>query len=227
MYNKATHFLESSVGRKIVMAITGQVLVFFIVFHVAGNSSIFFHKLNAYVAVLYTLPVFVWGGRIILFAAFIFHMWYGAKLKLENHSAKPQAYALTHYLNATFAGRNMIWTGVFIFAFLIYHLLHFTFQVTNPSIAADAHPDKLGRPDVFLMVVRSFQNIDISLVYIVSLVALLLHLYHGIQSSFQTWGMNSDRTLPVIEKTGTIASVLLFIWYSAIPVAIVVGILKG
>ena len=174
-----------------------------------------------------TLPVFVWGGRIILLAAFVFHVWYGTMLKLENHSAKPQTYALTHYLNDTFAGRNMIWTGVIIIVFLIYHLLHFTFQVTNSSIAADAHPDNLGRPDVFMMVFRSFQHIDISLVYIVSLVALLLHLYHGIQSSFQTWGLNNDQTLPVIEKTGTIASVLLFIWYSAIPVAIVVGILKG
>jgi succinate dehydrogenase / fumarate reductase cytochrome b subunit len=177
------------------MAITGQILIIFVIFHVAGNSSIFFHKLNAYVAALYTLPVFVWGGRIILLAAFIIHIWYGTMLKLENHSAKPLAYALTHYLNATFSGRNMIWTGGFIFAFLIYHLLHFTFQVTNPSIAADAHPDSLGRPDVFMMVFRSFQHIDISLVYIASLVALLLHLYHGIQSSFQTWGLNNERTL--------------------------------
>jgi len=217
----------STVGRKIVMALTGQVLVLFILFHIAGNSSIFFRALNAYVAGLYGLPVFVWGGRAVLVAAFAFHMWYGTMLKLENHSAKPRAYALSHYLNATFAGRNMIWTGTLIITFLIYHLLHFTFQITNPSIAADAHPDNLGRPDVFMMVVRSFQHTDISLVYLVSLVALLLHLYHGIQSSFQTWGMNNDRTLPVIEKTGMIASVLLFIWYSAIPVAIVVGILKG
>ena len=217
----------STVGKKIVMALTGQVLVVFIIFHVAGNSSIFFHKLNAYVAALYTLPVFVWGGRAVLVAAFAFHIWYGTRLKLENHSAKPEAYALTQYLNATFAGRNMIWTGTLIAAFLIYHLLHFTFQVTNPSIAADTHPDSLGRPDVFMMVVRSFQHIDISLVYVVSLIALLLHLYHGIQSSFQTWGLNNDRTLPVIERTGMTAAIVLFLWYAAIPISIVIGILKG
>lgn len=226
MYNRATHFLESSVGRKIVMAITGQILVIFVIFHVVGNSSIFFHKLNAYVVSLYGLPVFVWGGRAVLVAAFAFHIWYGTMLKLENHSAKPQAYALTHYLNATFAGRNMIWTGAFLITFLIYHLLHFTFQVTNPSIAADAHPDSLGRPDVFMMVVRSFRHIDISLVYVVSLVALLLHLYHGIQSSIQTWGLNNDRTLPVVEKTGMTASIILFLWYATIPISIVMGILK-
>jgi succinate dehydrogenase / fumarate reductase, cytochrome b subunit len=216
----------STVGRKIVMAITGQVLVVFIIFHVAGNSSIFFHKLNAYVAALYTLPIFVWGGRAVLVAALAFHIWYGTRLKLENHSSKPEAYALTRYLNATFAGRNMIWTGAFIFTFLIYHLLHFTFQVTNPSTAADTHPDSLGRSDVFIMVVRSFQHIDISLVYIVSLVALLLHLYHGIQSSFQTWGLNNDRTLPVTERTGMTAAIILFLWYATIPMAIFLGLLK-
>ena len=219
-------FPTSTVGRKIVIAITGQILVLFIIFHIAGNSTIFFHTLNAYVAGLYGLPVFVWGGRAVLVASFALHMWYGTILKLENYSAKPRAYALTHYLNATFAGRNMIWTGTFIITFLVYHLLHFTFQVTNPSIAADTHPDTLGRPDAFAMVVRSFQHGDISFIYIVSLVALLLHLMHGIQSSFQTWGMNNERTLPVVEKTGTIAAIILFLGYAAIPITIVAGLLK-
>ncbi len=122
----------STVGRKIIMAITGQILVFFIVFHISGNSSIFFHTLNAYVVFLHSLPVVIWGGRLFLLAAFGLHLWYGAVLKLENYEAKPQPYAVTHYYQATFAGRNQIWTGVIIAAFLVYHLLHFTLQVTNP-----------------------------------------------------------------------------------------------
>ncbi len=216
----------SSVGRKIMMAITGQILVIFIVFHIAGNSSIFFHKLNAYVVALYTLPIFVWGGRIVLVLAFLFHIWYGTVLKLENYSAKPQSYAVVHYNRATFSGRYQIWTGVVIAAFLIYHLLQFTFQVTNPGIAADTHPDALGRPDIFTMVVQSFRNIGISGIYVISLAALGLHLLHGVQSSFQTWGLNDERTLPVIEKTGTIASIILFLWYVAIPGVILIGLLK-
>ncbi len=218
---------SSTVGRKIIMAFTGQVLVLFVVFHIAGNSTIFFHKINAYVVALYGLPVFVWGGRAVLAIAFALHIWYGTELKLENYAAKPQSYAMTRYRRATFAGRYQIWTGAIIAAFLAYHLLQFTFQVTNPAIAADAHPDIFGRPDVFTMVVRSFRQIGISGVYVVSLAALELHLLHGIQSSFQTWGLNNDRTMPVYEKTGTASSVVLFIWYSAIPIAIVVGILKG
>jgi succinate dehydrogenase / fumarate reductase, cytochrome b subunit len=216
----------STVGRKITMAITGQFLVFFIVFHIAGNSSIFFHALNAYVVALHTLPVVVWGGRLVVVAAFALHIWYGTVLKLENYAAKPQSYAMTNFRNATFAGRYQIWTGVVIAAFLIYHLLQFTFRVTDPSISADTHLDALGRSDVFMMVVRSFQQIGISGVYGVSLAALGLHLLHGIQSSFQTWGMTNDRTLPVFEKSGTVASVILFLWYIAIPVSIVMGLLK-
>src|SRR5512147_1578251 len=215
----------STVGRKIMMAISGQVLVIFIVFHITGNSSIFFHKLNAYVVALHTLPVVVWGGRLFLVAAFALHIWYGTVLKLENYSAKPRSYAVTNYRNATFAGRNQIWTGAVIAAFLVYHLLQFTFRVTNPDISADTHQDALGRPDVFMMVVRSFEQLGISGVYLIALAALGLHLFHGIQSSCQTWGMTNDKTLPVIEKSGTAASVLLFIWYIAIPVAALAGIL--
>jgi succinate dehydrogenase / fumarate reductase cytochrome b subunit len=226
MYNKATHFLKSSVGRKVLMALSGQILVIFVIFHIAGNSTLFFHKLNAYVVGLYGLPVFVWGGRVILIAAFAVHLYYGTVLKLENYASKPQPYAVTRYLHATFAGRNQIWTGVIIVVFLVYHLLQFTFQVTNPAISADGHPDALGRPDVFMMVVRSFQNIGITAAYVISLAALGLHLLHGMQSSIQTWGLNDERTLPAFEKSGALASVMLFLWYISIPVVVVLGILR-
>jgi succinate dehydrogenase cytochrome b subunit len=216
----------STVGRKIMMAITGQILVIFLVFHISGNSTIFFHKLNAYVAALYTLPVFVWGGRIVIILAFILHMWYGTILKFENRAAKSESYIETNYRQATFAGRYQIWTGVIVAAFLVYHLLQFTFQLTSPMLAANTHLDTLGRANIFMMVVSSFQQIGISSIYIISLAALGLHLLHGIQSSFQSWGLTNDRTLPVIEKTGAVASVILFLWYIAIPVAIVVGLLK-
>ncbi len=220
-------FPTSTIGRKIVMAITGQILVLFIIFHIAGNSTIFFHALNAYVAGLYRFPVFVWGGRIVLVLAFLFHSYYGILLKIENSRAKPEPYAVTSYRKATFAGRNQVWTGVLVLAFLIYHLLQFTFQIANPGVAADTHRDLLGRPDVFTMVVASFRHIGISGMYVISLAALGLHLLHGIQSSIQTWGLNNARTLPVFEKTGTTASIVIFLWYAAIPISVVVGILKG
>ncbi len=219
-------FPSSTVGRKIIMALTGQVLVLFIVFHIAGNSMIFFHALNAYVARLYHFPAFVWGGRSILILAFIFHSYYGIVLKLENSKAKPDPYAVTLYRKATFAGRYQIWTGVLVLIFLVYHLLQFTLQVTNPAVAADTHPDMLGRPDVFTMVVATFRQIGIAGIYVISFAVLGLHLFHGMQSSIQTWGLNNEKTLPVFEKTGTAASVVLSIWYAAIPAAIVFHVLK-
>lgn len=216
----------SSVGRKILMALTGQVMVLFVIAHVAGNSTIYAGSINAYSAGLHGLPVLLWAVRLVMIAAVFIHVSLGIVLTIENQAAKPRDYAVTRRLRATFAGETMIWTGLVIAAFLIYHLLQFTFQVVNPEIGAAHNPDTLGRPDVFRMLVQSFQRIGISLAYLVSLVALLLHLMHGIQSSLQTWGLNSDRTLPAAETSGTLAAVILFIGYIAIPVVVMMGLIK-
>jgi succinate dehydrogenase / fumarate reductase cytochrome b subunit len=120
----------------------------------------------------------------------------------------------------------MIWTGSVIAAFLVYHLFHFTAQLIYPQLSAMRNSDTAGRPDVFLMVVGSFQQLPVSLLYIISMVALLLHLSHGIQSSFQTWGLNTERSFSIITEGGTITATILFLGYIAIPVVIVAGILK-
>jgi succinate dehydrogenase / fumarate reductase, cytochrome b subunit len=217
----------STVGRKIFMTITGQMMILFVIVHVLGNSTIYFSKLNAYAAGLHALPLVVWMFRLFMALMLSIHVFYGIVLTLENWKAKPQSYAKTTYLSATFAGRYMIWTGSIIAAFLVYHLLHFTVQTIYPQFSAIRNPDALGRPDVFFMVVRSFQHLSVSLLYIIGMGALLLHLTHGIQSSFQTWGLNSDRSLPIITRGGTIAATILFLAYVAIPLVIVIGILKG
>jgi len=208
------------------MTISGQLMVLFVIIHVLGNSTIYVNWLNAYAVGLHAFPPFLWAIRLVMIAAVLLHVYLGIVVTLENRASKPQAYAVTNHLSTTFAGRNMIWSGALIFSFLIYHLLQFTFQVTNPTIAAVRNLDAAGRPDVFSMVVQSFQQMSIVLVYLVSMTALLLHLTHGIQSSFQTWGLNNDKSLPIIIKTGTITAVVLFLGYVAIPVVIALGILK-
>lgn len=169
-------FFKSTVGRKIVMAITGLMMLLFVIIHAIGNSTIYFSWLNAYAEHLHALPPLVWIFRLILVTMFLLHAIYGIQLTLENRAAKPRAYAVRKDLSTTFASKNMIWTGLLIAAFLIYHLLHFTFQVTNPEISAGRNPDELGRPDVFRMVVLSFQNFFISSMYILAMIALALHL---------------------------------------------------
>ena len=219
-------FPTSSVGRKLVMAATGQLMVLFVILHVLGNATIYFGWLNAYAAHLHALPPLVWSFRLGLIILFSFHIFYGIALTLENNAAKPQSYVVRNELSATVAGRNMIWTGAVIGSFLVYHLLHFTVQVTNPALAAARHLDSLGRPDVFAMVVKSFQNFGIASVYLLSMTALWLHLSHGIQSSFQTWGLAGEKGLPIIKKAGAFAAVILFLAYIAIPVVIAAGIVK-
>lgn len=219
-------FPTSTVGRKIMMAITGQMMVLFVIAHVVGNSTIYFSNLNAYAAALRAMPILLWAVRVFMFAMLCLHVYLGIIITLENRKAKPGAYAVTSHISTTFAGRNMIWTGTIIGAFLIYHLLHFTIQVIYPQFSALQHPDALGRPDVFMMVVQSFRQVGIVSFYIISASGLLLHLSHGIQSSFQTWGLNNDRTMPSVIRGGTAAAVVLFLAYAAIPVVIVMGILK-
>ncbi|MCK9420293.1 MAG: succinate dehydrogenase cytochrome b subunit [Nitrospirae bacterium] len=219
-------FPTSTVGRKILMAITGQMMVLFVIVHLIGNTTVYFHGLNAYAAALHALPVLVWAFRLFMAVTLCLHVYLGIVLTLENWKAKPGSYAVSSHISTTFAGRNMIWTGSLISVFLVYHLLHFTLQFIDPAISALKNPDALGRPDVFMMVTRSFLQIGIVSFYVVSVTGLLLHLYHGIQSSIQTWGLNNESSLPVITRGGQIAATILFLGYAAIPVVIVMGIVK-
>lgn len=207
------------------MAVTGQLMVLFVIGHVAGNSTIFFGKLNAYAAGLHALPVLVWLVRLAMLGAVCFHIFYAIQLKLENSDARPEPYQKKKNLESTFGGRNMVWTGAIIGTFLVYHLLHFTFQVIDPSTAALRNPDSAGRPDVFLMVARGLQHAGIAAGYLFAVIALWFHLSHGIQSSFQTLGLNGERSFPYIRKGGSLAAVALLLAYAAIPVALVAGFL--
>jgi succinate dehydrogenase / fumarate reductase cytochrome b subunit len=215
----------SSVGRKLVMAATGQMMIIFIILHVAGNSTIFFGRLNAYAAGLHALPALLWAVRLALLPVIVLHLFYAIALKLENNRARPVDYLGRKNVESSFAGRNMVWSGALIGTFLVYHLLHFTFQVIDPATAAVAHPDAAGRPDVFLMVARGLQQKGNAVIYLLGVAALWLHLSHGIQSSFQTWGLNGERSFPYIRRGGSAASIMLFLAYASIPAAIFAGLL--
>jgi succinate dehydrogenase / fumarate reductase cytochrome b subunit len=209
------------------MAATGQLLLLFILLHVLGNSTIYSGGLNTYAARLHhALAPILWSVRLGLVVLFPLHIYYGIVLALENNAARPHAYERKENLASSFAGRNMVWTGAVIGAFLVFHLLHFTFQVIDPSTAALRHPDAAGRPDVTFMVARAFHQLWIVAVYLTGLVALWLHLSHGIQSSFQTWGLNGERSFPYIRKGGSLGAIVLLLAYAAIPLVIFTGLLR-
>ncbi len=220
---------HSTVGRKILMAVTGLILISFVIIHLLGNTSVFVGPdgINAYAAKLHSLGPVVWLFRLVMLAVFGLHILIGIQLTLENRAANPVAYAQKKTLRTSFAAENMIVTGLLLAAFVVYHILHFTMHVTNPEISASVlPPDALGRPDVYTMVVASFQKGFISLIYVISMVLLFLHLSHGGQSFLQTFGLANDKTLPAIGTGSKAVSLVILLGYISIPVLIVIGLVK-
>lgn len=217
--------LSSNVGRKILMALTGLFMLLFAVVHLLGNSSIFVGQdgINAYAEHLHSLGPLVWIFRLAMLAFLLVHVIFGIQLTLENSAASPKAYATVKHVRATLSSKNMIWTGLLIACFIIYHLLHFTARLT-PGIVTGV--DAQERFDVFTMVVSSFSGPLNVFIYVAAMIVLFLHLFHGIQSFFQTMGWNSDCTMPAITKFGRLMAAVLLIGYVSIPVVIMAGILK-
>jgi len=216
--------LTNAVGRKVLMAASGLLMVLFVVVHLLGNSSIFVGPdgINAYAEKLHSLGPLVWIFRAVMLALLLVHVWFGVTLTLENSAANPSKYAVNRKLKATFSSETMIWTGLVLLAFIVWHLLQFTVRVT-PDIVKGV--DAKGRYDVFTMVLNSFQHTWITLLYVAAMITLFLHLSHGIQSFFQTLGLSNDRTLPTYNALGKVVSAIFLVAYSAIPVTILAGIL--
>ncbi len=212
------------------MSITGQLLIIFVIVHFIGNSSIFLGAdgINAYAKHLHDLPPLVWIFRLVMLTGVAIHIIYGIQVTLENNKANTKSYAVQKHLKATFASKTMIWTGLLIALFVLYHLAHFTLHITNPEISAGvaANFDALQRPDVFKMVVLSFQKGLIAVIYAAAMVMLFLHLSHGIQSFLQTMGWNNDKTRPCFGAVGKVVSGLLLVGYVSIPLVIITGLLK-
>lgn len=206
------------------MAITGQCMVLFAVVHMLGNSSIFVGPdgINAYAKHLHDLGPLVWLFRAVLLAFVAIHIVYGIQLKLENNAANPTGYAVKRQLKTTFASANMIWSGVLIGCFIVFHILHFTARVT-PGVVQGV--DALGRYDVFTMVVSAFRSGGMVFVYVVAMAALFLHLSHGIQSFFQTMGWNNDKTQCTIAVLGKAVAFILLAGYVVIPLSIMASAL--
>ena len=206
------------------MAVSGFFLLMFIIAHLAGNSTIFIGSdwINAYAEHLHELGPFVWVFRAFMLAILLIHMFFGVILTLENWGANPGKYAVTKRLKVTFSSRTMIWTGLLLLSFIVYHLLQFTFRVT-PDIVLAA--DEVGRFDVFTMVVSSLRVMAIAVIYIFAMVVLFLHTQHGIQSFLQTLGLSNDNLQPRYTLAGKLISAVFLVGFGAIPVLILTGIL--
>jgi succinate dehydrogenase / fumarate reductase cytochrome b subunit len=187
-------FWRSAVGKKWVMAVSGIILLGYVAAHMVGNLKVFLGKdhINVYGEWLRTLgepalprTVLLWGMRIVLIAAFVLHIVAAAQLTRMNQKARPTRYQSPRdYAAANFASRTMRWTGVIVALFVVFHLLDLTWGAANPHFV---------RGDPYDNLFYSFERVPVAIAYILAMLALGIHIFHGAWSMFQSLGWNNPR----------------------------------
>lgn len=216
----------SSIGKKIVMALTGAALLGFVVLHLLGNLQIFLgaDAINSYAELLEENAKLVWPARIILFVIFVTHISFAMNLRKNNKEARPEKYRIDTVVQASSASLYMLETGLVILCFVIIHLLHFTFGVLQPQYHEIL--DSSGRDDIYLMVVNGFSNIYYALGYCFALFALGFHLSHAIASACQTLGFYHSYYTLRVGRYSRVIGYGMAIGYMSIPISVQLGILS-
>jgi succinate dehydrogenase / fumarate reductase, cytochrome b subunit len=219
--NRAPSFWGSTVGKKIVMAVTGVILFLFVIAHLAGNLQVFEGpaKLNAYGAFLHSIGELLWPARIILLICVTLHIVATVQLALRKKRARPVAYSRKQAIASSYASRTMYWSGPIVLAFIIFHLLHLTAGYIHPGAA-------YIEGDVYHNVVSGFQVWWVSLSYIVAICLLGMHLRHGLWSMFQTVGLLQAQHTAALKAAAMIIAVLIVLGYISIPISVLLGLVK-
>lgn len=239
-------FFKSTIGRKFLMALTGLVLVLFVMGHMLGNLQIFLgaEVINAYAYKLHhVLPVpALWGIRLFLLFCVGIHIWMAISLTLDNRRARPERYAVNRVVQATYAARTMRMSGVILLAFIFFHLAHFTarsvpgMEYNDPAVLSPNEVPlvKYGEPvlkdgepimtfNVNDMMVAGFQNIWVSAFYLLATGLLCMHLFHGVSSMFQTLGLRNATWLPRLNLIARLYGWVVFLGFAIIPIAVLSG----
>ncbi|MEJ6717988.1 MAG: succinate dehydrogenase cytochrome b subunit [Akkermansiaceae bacterium] len=208
--------VKSSIGRKIIVALTGLALVLFLAGHLAGNLLIYAgpDAFNEYAHFLHTFlhGMGVWIARIGLLVCLVLHVWFTILLTKENKAARPK-YAHDATVQAPKSSRMMIWSGLTILAFIVYHLLHFTIRI-------DSNLAKMGETSPWHMVIEGFQNPLVVIFYVIAMTLLCSHLSHGVASIFQTLGLRSKKTAGPIKFISKAYAVIVYLGFISIPLAV-------
>lgn len=213
-------FYRSTIGKKIVMALTGLILVGFVIAHMSGNLLAFAgaEAINGYAAKLRTIPAALWGLRIVLLIAVILHVVSAAQLTRQMRRARPVGYHGRDPQVSTWGARTIRVGGFLLLAFIIYHLLHFT--------TGDAHPSFVPG-DVYGNLSRAFRSPLIGTIYLVAMLALSLHLYHGVASVVQTLGITHAALSPRRKALAMILALGVSIGFALVPLAFMSGWIGG
>ena len=219
---------QSTVGKKIIMAVTGLVGIAFVILHVAGNLQAFEgrEKLNAYSAMLHgPAGELLWVVRVVLLVAVLLHVLMAYQLTQRARAARPDGYREHDAQVSTLASRTMRWGGVLLLAFIVFHLLHFTGRQIDPAHWA-TRTDDAGRYDIYGNVVASFRIWWVSAFYLVAMGALGLHMWHGVWSFGRSLGVARPADNPLRRRIAPVLAVLLWLGFSAVPVAVLMGVLR-
>ena len=243
----------STVGAKFIVALTGFALTGFVITHMIGNLQIFLgaEAINEYAKKLKDLGPLLWVARIGLLAVFVVHIGLTIKLKIRSNEARPVPYSHPQTVQATLASRTMIYTGLAILFFTLFHIAHYTLGVVQPIHAtADAKElketkiegkeaskaakeigvlelrDEKGRHDVYRMVIHGFTNPIIAVLYIIAQLFLMVHLSHGVASAFQSLGANTPRLQSTWRCLGWTVTLLVGGGNLAIVASVWLGVIK-
>ncbi len=218
---------QTSVGKKVLMAVTGVVLVLFVLAHEIGNLKVFLgaNEINRYADGLRTLLVPIlprtwtlWIIRTGLIIAFVVHITLSIQLSLKSRAARRHRYAHPDRVQADPASTTMRWGGLAILLFLIFHLAHFTWGWVHPGYT-------YVRGDVYGNMVNGFNVWWISAIYIAAMVALALHIYHGAWSIWQTFGVNSRRWDLRLRQGAAVVAGFVFLGNISMPIAVMAGLI--
>jgi succinate dehydrogenase / fumarate reductase cytochrome b subunit len=212
-------FWNSSIGKKAVMAVTGIGMILFLITHVLGNLQVFAGplKINEYSANLRRLGPLLWLIRGGLLVALVLHVIAAYQLTQRKSAARPVGYAHQEPQISTFAARTIRWGGVLLLVFVALHLLHFTFGTIHPAF---------DHKDVYGNLIAGFQIWWVAVLYLVAMVGLGLHLYHGTWSSLRTLGLTRAGRDPMHRRIATVLAWVIYLGFSIVPIAVVAGLVR-
>ena len=219
--NRLALFWRSSVGKKAVMAVTGIILVAYLITHVLANLLVFAgpDRINRYAQLLHSSGAALWGARLVLLVAAVLHIVAAAQLALRSRAARPRPYASGREPQvSTLASRTIRVGGALILAFLIYHILHFTTGTAHPDfVELNPHHN----------VSTGFRNPLVAGVYLAAMILVGLHLYHGVWSSGRSLGLSQPSPRPLHRQLALGLAVFIWLGFTAIVVAGFLGLIRG
>jgi succinate dehydrogenase / fumarate reductase cytochrome b subunit len=221
-------FYRSTIGKKIIMGVTGLVGIGFVIVHMIGNLQAFVgaDKLNAYGSLLHgPLAELLWALRAVLIVAVILHVLMAVQLTRRAAAARPVGYRRREPQVATLASRTMLVGGILLLVFIVVHILHFTTEQIDPGRWA-GRTDAAGRRDVYGNVVASFRVWWVLLFYVVAMIALGLHLFHGAWSSLRTLGYARPSRQPLKRRIALVVALIVWIGFTLVPVGVAAGIIR-